>query len=155
MTATVTVRDIAERIQGTNENLTNVIDRLRNWTKEGLLAPEGEKHPGTGRTRRYPQAAVAQALLLTVLTEAIGMQATKAHTFAALFDLAKKWLTSEVGQGHLMIIGRSRSGGASEIRVVRSHAVREALEKSLHQVHIVIDLGKVYASLNPPAGETS
>jgi hypothetical protein len=154
MVATVTVKDIAERIRREDENLTNVIDRLRNWTKEGLLSAAGDKHPGTGRSRHYPSSAILEALLLTVLTDAVGMPATKARAFAAAFDLAKKWLKSDPGTSHLMVIGRSRDQGPPEIHVIRRHALLETLGDSPHEAQIVIDLGKVYASLNVPVGAT-
>jgi hypothetical protein len=149
---TVTVSQIAERIWSPEGKLTKpkVIDRLRNWTKEGLLVPVGDKNPGTGRRRLYPPGAVADALLLTVLTDAIGLQAGKARSFAELFKLAKTRLTTNPGPGQLMVIGLSRSGETAETRVVRSHALQDELKASPHQVHIVIDLGKLYASLNPP-----
>lgn len=74
--ATITVSDIARRIQRPGEDQASVVDRLRNWTKEGLLRPVGDKNPGTGRPRRYPEEAVIDALVLSTLTE-LGIPAVK------------------------------------------------------------------------------
>jgi hypothetical protein len=72
----ITVRDIAKRIRRDDEDLQAVINRLRNWTKEGLLQFLGDKHPGTGKSRLYPERAVVDALVLSALT-AMGIPAVR------------------------------------------------------------------------------
>jgi hypothetical protein len=148
----LTVSLIADRIWSPGGRLTKpqVIDRLRNWTKEGLLVPLGDKNPGTGRHRYYPYTALADVLLLTVLTDAIGLQAVKARAFSDLFHLAKERLKTDPGKDQLILIGLSRHGEPAKTILVRSNALQSELNASDHQVHIVIDLGKIYASLNPP-----
>jgi hypothetical protein len=73
----LTVRDIAKRIRRDDEDLEVVVSRLRNWTKEGLLEFSGDKHPGSGKTRLYPEYVVIDALVLSALT-AIGIPAVRA-----------------------------------------------------------------------------
>jgi hypothetical protein len=73
----LTVREIARRIRRDDEDLDVVINRLRNWTKEGLLAFSGNKHPGTGKSRLYPEYAVIDAVVLSALT-ATGIPAVRA-----------------------------------------------------------------------------
>src|ERR1700731_1319076 len=73
----LTVRAIAKRIRRDDEDLEGVVSRLQNWTKEGLLEFSGDKHPGTGKTRLYPEYAVIDALVLSALT-AIGIPAVRA-----------------------------------------------------------------------------
>src|ERR1022692_3080467 len=68
----LTVRDIAKRIRRDDEDLEVVVNRLRTWTKEGLLQFSGDKHPGTGKARVYPEYAVSDALVLSART-AIGI----------------------------------------------------------------------------------
>lgn len=75
-TTELTVRDVARRIRRDGEDLEVVVNRLRNWTKEGLLAFLGDKHPGSGRTRLYPEYAVVDALVLSALT-ATGIPAVR------------------------------------------------------------------------------
>jgi hypothetical protein len=69
---TLTVRDIAERIRRPNEDITAVIDRLRDWTDVGLLevVKDSDQNPGKGHARRYPEIAVVDAALLTAFVEA-------------------------------------------------------------------------------------
>lgn len=69
LSRTFTVREIAGRIRRPDETLSAVIDRLRNWTKEGLLETAGAKNPGTGRRRHYPEDALVDALVLTTLSD--------------------------------------------------------------------------------------
>jgi hypothetical protein len=87
----LTVRDIAKRIRRDGEDLEAVVNRLRNWTKEGLLEFSGDKHPGTGRTRLYPKDAVIDALVLNALT-AIGIPAVRAggaKPYAGVFSYGR------------------------------------------------------------------
>lgn len=65
---TFTVGEIAERIREPDEALVTVVDRLRNFTKEGLLKPIGSRNPGTGRKRRYPETALIDAAILSKLS---------------------------------------------------------------------------------------
>jgi hypothetical protein len=88
----LTVRDIAKRIRRDDEDLEVVVNRLRNWTKEGLLEFSGDKHPGTGKTRLYPKSAVIDALVLSALT-AIGIPAVRAggaRPYASVFHFGRQ-----------------------------------------------------------------
>jgi len=58
----LTVGEIAECIREPSEDLTVVVDRLRNWTGEGLLKTL-DHNPGTGRKRLYPEKALVDAAL--------------------------------------------------------------------------------------------
>ena len=46
-----------------------LIQRVRHWTRERLILPLGERHPGTGRHRVYGDAAVQYALILGALAD--------------------------------------------------------------------------------------
>jgi hypothetical protein len=81
----ITVREIAKRIRGDREELEVVINRLRNWTKEGLLEFSGDKHPGTGRARFYPEYAVIDALVISALT-ATGIPAVRAGSATGAYS---------------------------------------------------------------------
>ena len=52
------LRDLAEKIAPSAEDLPSTIERIRHWTREGLLTPVGERNPGTGHKRRYDEEAV-------------------------------------------------------------------------------------------------
>jgi hypothetical protein len=70
MADNLTVRDIAERIRRSHEEMTTVIDRIRGWTDMGFLAGTGDKHPGRGARRTYKESAVIDAAVLTGLLDA-------------------------------------------------------------------------------------
>jgi hypothetical protein len=112
--ASFSVREVAERIQHRGEDTTAVVDRLRNWTKEGLLKAIGEKNPGTGRKRRYSEAAVIDALILNTIA-GMGIPAIKVgqlrgahHTALQLARIAAKEVTDRdrVGQTIYLVVAR-------------------------------------------------
>jgi DNA-binding transcriptional MerR regulator len=78
----ITVKEVAERICRPHEDMAAVIDRLRNWTKEGLLQPSGERNPGTGRKRRYSEQTVIDAMILSAFAE-WGIPAVKAAQYGS------------------------------------------------------------------------
>jgi hypothetical protein len=67
----VTVGQIAAHVRRPHESVSGVIDRLREWSDDGLLKPRQES-PGTGIKRLYPETAIIDALLLTGLLEVAG-----------------------------------------------------------------------------------
>jgi hypothetical protein len=147
---TLAVSEIAERICQPGSKLTKakVIDRLRNWTKEGLLIPVGDKNPGTGRHRRYPESAVADALLLSVLTDAVGMQATKARSFSTAFNVVKNWMKAGGGTDESILIGINLDGEHAVTKVVWNRTLQNELKALPHPVFIILDLQKLHKSLN-------
>ncbi|WP_439925297.1 hypothetical protein [Nitrobacter sp. JJSN] len=76
----LTVRDVARRVQRRGEDLEVVVNRLRNWTKEGLLEFVGDKHPGTGKMRLYSATAIVDAAVLTAFTD-LGLAAVRSTQF--------------------------------------------------------------------------
>jgi hypothetical protein len=77
------VRDVARQIVRNGEDLEVVVNRLRNWTKEGLLEFVGDKHPGTGKTRHYGPAAIVDAAVLTAFAD-LGVAAVSSKQFNGL-----------------------------------------------------------------------
>jgi hypothetical protein len=147
MIPTVSVSDIANRIWRPDDNMTEaqLVERIRAWTKEGLLVPVGEKNPGTGRHRRYPHSAVPEAMLLKVLSDAIGrMQGIKARAFGELLQAAKEVFANNSTGGKLLIVGLAAEGGATEINLVQSSGLLEVMASSRYEAHFVIDLGKLF-----------
>lgn len=53
----------------TEADVELAIRRLRHWTLAGALKPIGEPHSGTGKHRRYDDAAIYSAAVLTALAE--------------------------------------------------------------------------------------
>jgi hypothetical protein len=96
----LTAGEIAERIQQEGEDVRAISERLRHWTKEGLLKPLGKKNPGTGRRHRYPERALVDAAILSRLTQKYGLWAKKMPLFTtALLDKAVEQIPKM--RGHL------------------------------------------------------
>jgi len=85
---TLTPKEVALRIQERGENLKVISERLRTWTKEGLLKPIGKRNPGTGRHLRYPKRAVVDAAILSKLHRHFGIWAPRLQYCAGALDLA-------------------------------------------------------------------
>lgn len=143
----ITVREIAAAIQRPDEKLPNVVDRVRNWTDEDLLMPLGEKNPGTGKHRIYPREAIAEALILSILTDAAGMQAVKGPV-GRLFKVIRRsglekriWSTAAAGQSFLMV-GLTRDA-LPEATFCKGQGLASEIGRSAHDSHVVIDLWKL------------
>jgi DNA-binding transcriptional MerR regulator len=70
-----------------------LFERIRHWTREGLLSPAGEKNPGTGRARLYDEAAFRKAKVLNSLTEC-GFTVRHLRAVIDFLDIhSAEWLT--------------------------------------------------------------
>src|SRR5262249_28388325 len=69
----LTVSEIAERIRKPSDEKSMIVERLRHWTREGLISTSGEKNPGTGRKRRYDESVLKSAAILNAMAD-IGLQ---------------------------------------------------------------------------------
>jgi len=79
-------------------------DRVRHWTREGLLSPAGDKNPGTGRARLYDESAVRKARALNSLTEC-GVTIRSLHVISDFLDnKADEWLTKTAGSSDLVYL---------------------------------------------------
>ncbi len=144
----ITVGKIAEKMSRPGENRRNVVDRIRNWTNEGLLTPTGEKKRGTRKRRIYPRSALVEALILSVLTDAVGMTAVKGASFVRLLKIAKAELLAKTGPGRrFLTIGLSRDGRV-EIGTSSTDELAGLVAASEHESYIVVDLFKINERLN-------
>jgi DNA-binding transcriptional MerR regulator len=66
----LTVAQLADVIRRPEAERAAVVERLRTWTEVGLLAPAGERNPGTGKPRQYDDAAIYDAAILNSLADA-------------------------------------------------------------------------------------
>jgi hypothetical protein len=86
------VREIADFVRRPHETTKTVIDRIRSWADYGILRPVGEKHPGTGKKRRYGPETIVDATLLTAITD-LGLAAVRVGHFSgddsSIIDLCR------------------------------------------------------------------
>src|SRR5690242_7175268 len=99
MEQTFTVSDLARLVKRPDEKLEVAVNRLRNWTREGLIKTLGDKNPGTGRERRYRRSALADAVTLQALTDTVGMPAVVAA--AAMRNEIEKVRTFFLDRNHI------------------------------------------------------
>ena len=64
------VGDVAERLNILAPDTSASIERIRHWTREGLLLPDDQHHAGTGKHRRYSANVAYDAAILTALADA-------------------------------------------------------------------------------------
>ena len=87
-----------------------LFDRIRHWTREGLLSPAGEKNPGTGRARLYDETAFRKARVLNSLTEC-GF--TVRHLRVGLIDFldinSDEWLTKTAWSSRSCVLSNSEA----------------------------------------------
>jgi DNA-binding transcriptional MerR regulator len=62
-----TVSEIAEILADAPGSEPALIERIRHWTREGLIQPIGLKHPGTGRHREYEDRVLLEVSVLEAL----------------------------------------------------------------------------------------
>jgi hypothetical protein len=143
-----TARDVAQRIQRPGETLTTAVDRLRDWVREGLLRPVGERHPGTGRKRQYSRAEMIDAILLETLVEAGGLKAVAAAPL--LKEFRKHLPTSPTAEPFLIV---SRSAGTKRLSFGggKMSALSNHITHSEHQIHVVLNIRKILDRLPPDA----
>jgi hypothetical protein len=73
----LTVGEIAELIRREDADRLAVVERLRVFTVDGLLEPEGDSNPGTGRSRVYHDSVVYLAGILNTMAD-FGLPVRKA-----------------------------------------------------------------------------
>ena len=68
---TLTVGEIVEQLGAvTSDSAAALSERIRHWTREGLLVPVAQHHAGTGRHRRYGLDSSYDAAVLDALASA-------------------------------------------------------------------------------------
>jgi len=161
--ASLTAQDIAKHIQRPGEPLAAAVDRLRNWTKMGIIKPVGARHPGTGRKKQYSSVALAEALLLQALTDALGSSAVSLRplidkvtqlgeytaTVAEIYEEDRKtggifkrqeWWKS---RPELIVLTRHRKDGPFDIHFPDAGGLDKQISKSDADIHIVINMKSV------------
>ena len=148
---TLTVSEIAERIRRPHEDVRIAGDRIRNWTREGLLVPVGEKNPGTGKVRRYPESALIDAALLQVITDCTGIAAVAAGMLLkearAIFALMKK--TGEL-QSAALVISKSVGDTKWTMIPVKAKDIAQYLSEDAHDTHTVIQVNRLLRHIQSP-----
>jgi DNA-binding transcriptional MerR regulator len=89
----LTVSEIARRL-ARPERQTTLRERIRHWTREGLVHPIGEKNPGTGRHRLYEESVLVDVAILNALA-GLGVQV---RNLSAVLDRANELIEEHAKQ---------------------------------------------------------
>jgi hypothetical protein len=146
---TVTVSEMAERIRRPHEDLRATGDRIRNWTREGLLVPVGEKNPGTGKVRRYPESALMQAALLQVIVDCTGVAAVAAGELLKEANRIFERASKDRLEDSLLIISKSVGHSRWTMSDVRTKKLPDFLADNPHDTHTMVVLSRLVAHIQP------
>jgi hypothetical protein len=160
----LTAGEIAERIrESDDEDLRVIGERLRHWTRSGLLKPIGEQNPGTGHHLRYPERALVDAAILSRLTRRYGLWAKKMPLFtAALLDKAVEQIPKMRGHAEhkriaYLLFGTINGKFVGNVQVVNQPNTKtgssELVVPPTMDDAILINLTRLFAQLRVPLGE--
>lgn len=142
---TFTVGEMAERIKRPGEGTEAAIYRLQNWTKEKIIQPIEETRPGTGKRRLYSRASLVDALLVQLLTDAMGMPALK---IASQLHELRKYVPEDRPSGiSVLVISTSLGSDRWAIGGAKTSHLSKFVGDSDYDVHVIVDLRKFYARL--------
>jgi hypothetical protein len=144
---TLTVSDIAQRVQKPGEKLRIAADRVRNWTKEGLLKPIGDIHPGTGRKKQYSEKAAIRAMILQAISDATGGRAVY---LAHMIEHVEAHLRKHQGQREIIFAISRKAGGGGKF-VLSSWLAKDfgqGILESTADIHIVLNPNRIFDAMD-------
>jgi DNA-binding transcriptional MerR regulator len=114
-----------------------LIERIRHWTREGLVHPVGAKNPGTGRHREYEDPALVEIAVLEALAD-LGLQIRQQHSALKILrekmrdgDTWYEWM-DKVRKGIPVYLAFSNLGGETPtFKELFAHINRET---KLHEL---------------------
>jgi hypothetical protein len=143
---TLTVGQIAERLSTTPPEAAATRERLRHWTREGLLLPVARHHEGTGKHRQYEWSSQYDAAILNAVARAGLHIVSRPYLFTALSKARvarEKWERTEYKGPLFLVILHMAAGGDTEIAI---HEGEPKCDLSA-ELSIVINLGRIFADI--------
>jgi hypothetical protein len=141
---TLTASDIAKHLQRPGEPLTAAVDRFRNWTKTGIIKSAGERNPGTGHHKQYSGAALAQAILLQALTDALGSSAISLGPLISEMAARAVAIASATTGPELLILTRSHERGEFTVSDANLDDLKDFVSNAERNIHIIINARKIF-----------
>ena len=124
-------------------------ERIRHWTREGLLLPVNQHHAGTGRRRRYSPDTSYEAAVLNALASSGLQLVSRPYIQAALSHaraVLQKWRQARSAGhklplfflviSHEMTEDRQRAGRVDTRRIVKHAPTAEIM--------IVVNLSQLF-----------
>jgi hypothetical protein len=148
---TLTVGQIAEQLGPGAPDQAATRERIRHWTREGLLSPIASHHSGTGKRRQYDASSVVyDAAILNAVASAGLHVITQQYLFDALSmarDARHKWDRAGSGAKLFLEISHKAAGGDPVI-AIHEDAVECDPDARLS---IVINLARIFDDLRKRA----
>ena len=145
---TLVVSDIAAHLAPIAPDVPNTVQRIRHWTREGMLRPiESSAHAGPGNHRLYGDSAVYSAAFLHVLT-ATGLPVSHSRFLKSIMPMvdaaAAQWHAARqekrTAKLESLVLGVS-ADGTIQINAPKSD-MRDAV------LTFAFDLGKLFAEVD-------
>ena len=153
---TLTVGQIVDQLGPLASDAAAMNERIRHWTREGLLRPVDQHHAGTGKHRRYDADASLDAAVLNLLADA-GLQVVSRPYVKTVLTRAREALQRfrEGGrarrkkQASFLVISHdmTRSGGEPSVSLLEGNVNYNPAA----ELAIVINLSKFFAHVQETA----
>jgi hypothetical protein len=134
--------EIAEKIQARGENPIKVLNRVRNWTKMGLLQPVKEAHPGSSLAHVYSEETLLDAALLNMFNAA----GTPAVDAAEALKEAKQ-LLDEHSRDSMLHISRPHDQGTWQVGVTEPAQLGGWIKRQPKNTYVVVYVKHLFEGL--------
>jgi DNA-binding transcriptional MerR regulator len=147
---TLTVGQIAEELGTVAPDAAAAMsERIRHWTREGLLLPVNQHHAGTGRHRRYSPDTSYEAAVLNALANA-GLQLVSRPYIQAALSQARaalqKWRQARSAGHKLPLLFLVISHEMTRINGEPTASIHEGIVKHdpAAEIMIVVNLSQLF-----------
>lgn len=152
-TRSLKVGDLAAMLASTASDPESIIERIRHWTREGVLQPIASENAAPGKHRHYDKASAYCAKVLNAMAD-LGLPVSQSRFLADAMQVvnseAAKWMTArEKGQPTTttpliigMTMGKAIQVGAGKLRDAHGFKVADAVLK------IEVDLAKLFMEVD-------
>jgi len=140
----LTVGTIAEQLRTLAPDAAETRQRIRHWTREGLLSPIASHHSGTGKHRKYDASSVYDAAILNAVARAGLHVVTQRYLLEALSTARharQKWERSKTRGPLFLEISHQAVGGRDPVIAIHEGAVKCDPAAGLS---IVINLAQIF-----------
>ncbi len=149
-TPTLTVGQIVEQLVNLAPDGASKSERIRHWTREGLLLPVDQLHGGTGRHRRYSPDASYEVAILNALATAGLQLVSRPYVHAVLREARaalQKWHQAISGGHKPPLLFLEIFHDMRRIDGEATVSIREGLVKydTKAEIMIVINLSQLFS----------
>jgi hypothetical protein len=146
---TLTVGQIVEQLGAvTADSRATTTERIRHWTREGLLVPVDQHHAGTGRHRGYGSDISYEAAVLDTLASA-GLhlvsrpyiQTVLSHARAALRDWRQAITAGQKPPLFFLVISHEKRIGSEPTVSIHEGGVKDA---ATAEIMILVNLSQLF-----------